>query len=170
MLRRGGIRARLALTLVAMVALTAILLGAGAYVFVETSLHDQVLRDAAAQARFDLSVTVPNRGLPADPTPEDIVDSGLRETFLQRGVDTITDVGSGEPVVSRPDLVGELANLPDDFTKRVARRRARLHLDDASPATRAWSSAAGSAVPDRPSTSSTTSPRSTRRSASSGWR
>ncbi len=119
MLWRGGIRARLALTLVAMVALTAILLGAGAYVFVESSLHDQVLRDAATQARFDLSVTVPNRGLPADPTPEDIVDSGLRETFLQRGVDTITDVGSGEPVVSKPDLVGELAKLPDDFTKRV---------------------------------------------------
>jgi signal transduction histidine kinase len=118
-LRRLGIRARLALTLVALVALTAILLGAGAYVFVETSLHDQVLRDSAAQARFDLSVTVPNRGLPPAPTRDDIVDSGLRQTFLQRGVDTIIDVGDGQPVVSRPDLIGSLAGLPDDFIKRV---------------------------------------------------
>ncbi|MFL5673391.1 MAG: ATP-binding protein [Chloroflexota bacterium] len=119
MARLRGIRARLAATLVALVALTAILLGAGAYVFVETSLHDQVLRDAAAQARFDLSETVPNRGLPAQPTRDDIVDSGLRQTFLQRGVDTVIDIGGGEPVVSKPDLVGALAQLPDDFTRRV---------------------------------------------------
>jgi len=118
--RLRGIRARLAVTLVALVALTAILLGAGAYVFVETSLHDQVLRDAAAQARFDLAETVPNRGLPAQPTRDDIVDSGLRQTFLQRGVDTVIDVGAGEPVVSRPDLVGAEAAFPPDLTQRVA--------------------------------------------------
>ena len=95
-----GIRARLTVTLVALVALTAVLLGAGAYLFVDNSLHAQVLHDAATQAGFDLSVTIPNRGLPPDPSPEDILDSGLRETFLQRGVDTIIDVPGG-PVVSR---------------------------------------------------------------------
>ena len=116
-----GIRARLTITLVALVALTAVLLGAGAYLFVQTSLHDQVVRDAATQARFDLSVTVPNRGLPADPTTADIVDSGLRQTFLQRGVDTIIDNGSGAPVVSRLDLAGVLPTLPDDFRDRVDR-------------------------------------------------
>ncbi len=115
-----GIRARLTVTLVALVALTAVLLGAGAYLFVESSLHDQVLRAAAAQARFDLSVTVPNRGLPAAPTQNDIIDSGLRQTFLQRDVDTIIDVSSGDPVVSNPDLVGVLATLPADLTRRVA--------------------------------------------------
>jgi len=118
-LRRRGIRARLALTLVALVALTAILLGAGAYVFVETSLHDQVLRDAKAQAIFDLSQTIPDRRLPADPTCDDIVDSGLRQTFLQRGVDSIIDTGDCEPVVSKPDFVDALATLPADFTSRV---------------------------------------------------
>src|SRR3954469_7659911 len=117
--RLRGIRARLALTLVALVALTAILLGAGAYVFVESSLHDQVLRDAAAQARFDMSETIPDRGLPADPTCDDVVDSGLRQTFLQRGVDSIIDVGGCEPVVSKPDLVDALAALPADFSSRV---------------------------------------------------
>jgi two-component system sensor histidine kinase MtrB len=115
-----GIRARLTVTLVALVALTAVLLGAGAYLFVENSLHDQVLRDAAAQAGFDLSVTVPTAGLPEDPTSDDIVDSGLRQTFRQRGIDTIIDVGSGPPVVSRPDLEDALPTLPADLTRRVA--------------------------------------------------
>jgi len=114
-----GIRARLAITLVALVALTAILLGAGAYVFVETSLHDQALRDAAAQARFDLAVTIPNRGQPPQPSADDIVDSGLRQTFLQRGVDTVIDTGDAEPVVSRPDLVGAAAAFPPDLAERV---------------------------------------------------
>jgi two-component system, OmpR family, sensor histidine kinase MtrB len=132
-LRRRGIRARLALTLVALVALTAILLGAGAYVFVETNLHDQVLRDAAAQARFDLSATIPDRGLPADPTCDDVVDSGLRQTFLQRGVDSIIDAGDCEPVVSKPDLVNALAGLPDGFTSRV----------DAGELAYAWTTVAG---------------------------
>jgi two-component system sensor histidine kinase MtrB len=115
-----GIRARLTVTLVALVALTAVLLGAGAYLFVENNLHDQALRDAAAQARFDLSVTVPTAGLPADPKSDDIVDSGLPQTFRQRDIDTITDLGSGPPVVSRPDLEDALSTLPADLTSRVA--------------------------------------------------
>ncbi len=116
-----GIRARLTATFVALVALTAVLLGAAAYLFVDNSLHAQILHDAATQAGFDLSVTVPNRGLPADPTRDDIVDSGLRETFLQRGVDTIIDVGDGPAVVSREDLVDVLPTLPADLRTRVGR-------------------------------------------------
>lgn len=133
MLRRRGIRARLAFTLVALVALTAVLLGAGAYVFVATSLHDQALRDARAQARFDLSETIPNRGLPADPDCEDIVDSGLRQTFLQRGVDSIIDTGRCEPVLSNDDLIDALAGLPADLKTRV----------DAGELAYAWSDVAG---------------------------
>lgn len=114
-----GIRARLTFTLVALVALTAILLGAGAYTFVDNSLHVQVLRDARVQAAFDLSVTVPNRGLPPNPTTEDIIDSGLRETFLQRGLDTII-VGTGDPVLSKDTLDGALETLPADLRQRVA--------------------------------------------------
>jgi len=115
-----GIRARLTVTFVALVALTAVLLGAGAYLFVDGSLHAQVLRDATAQATFDLSVTVPNRRLPPNPTADDIVDSGLRQTFLQRGVDTVTAVGTGSQVVSRTELEDALATFPADLTSRVA--------------------------------------------------
>ena len=115
-----GIRARLTVTLVTLVALTAVLLGAGAYLFVESSLRAQVVNDAAAQARFDLSVIIPGRDLPADPTREDIVDSGLRETFKQRGVETIIDLGDGAVVISRNDLDGAIDDLPADLRGRVA--------------------------------------------------
>ena len=114
-----GIRARLTVTLVALVALTAILLGAGAYLFVETNLHDQALQEAAAQAKFDLSVTVPDRGLPADPSRQDVIDSRLVETFLLREIDTIIDVGTGDPIVSHEDLNGVLPSLPADLRSRV---------------------------------------------------
>jgi signal transduction histidine kinase len=129
-----GIRARLTITLVALVALTAILLGAGAYLFVETSLHDQALREAAAQAGFDLSVTVPDRGLPANPVCEDIIGSDLRQAFLQRGIETIIDVGGCDPILSNENLNGVLPTLPADFRARV---------DDGQLAY-AWTTVAGS--------------------------
>jgi two-component system, OmpR family, sensor histidine kinase MtrB len=114
-----GIRARLTVTLVALVALTAVLLGAGAYLFVENGLRSQVVSDAAAQARFDLAVIIPDRDLPASPTPEDIVDSGLRETFRERGVESIVELGPGSVVLSNNDLEGALDALPADLRSRV---------------------------------------------------
>ena len=44
------------------------LLGVGSYVFVDRTLHQQFLDVAADQARFDLTVTVPDAGLPHAPT------------------------------------------------------------------------------------------------------
>jgi len=114
-----GIRARLTVTLVALVALTAVLLGAGAYLFVESNLYEQTVREAAAQARFDLAVTVPARNLPADPTCEDFIDSGLRQTFLQRGIETIIDVEGCDPIVSNLELAVMLPTLPADLVERV---------------------------------------------------
>jgi two-component system, OmpR family, sensor histidine kinase MtrB len=114
-----GIRARLTVTLVALVALTAVLLGAGAYLFVENGLRSQVVNDAAAQARFDLAVIIPDRDLPANPSQEDVVDSGLRETFRERGVETIVDLGRAGVVISNSDLDGALTALPADLRTRV---------------------------------------------------
>jgi two-component system sensor histidine kinase MtrB len=116
-----GIRARLTLTLVALVALTAVLLGAGAYLFVDTSLRAQAIRDAAAQARFDLSVTVPGRSLPAGATTDDITNSRILEAFHQREVEAIIDLGANGEAVSRTDLQGVLAKLPSDLRDRVGR-------------------------------------------------
>jgi two-component system sensor histidine kinase MtrB len=114
-----GIRARLTVTLVALVAMTAILLGAGAYLFVSNSLHDQALREASTQARFDLSVTLPDADLPASPTTDDIVASHLLDTFHQRGVGVIADLGPNGEAVSEADLSRALAGLPSDIRSRV---------------------------------------------------
>jgi two-component system sensor histidine kinase MtrB len=116
-----GVRARLAGALVLLVAVTAVVLGVGATLYVDARLHDQVLQDAAAQARFDLSVTVPGRQLPDDPTVEDITNSGLTETFLRRGFESVIDLGGGETVKSSDTLADLLERLPPDVPARVGR-------------------------------------------------
>lgn len=114
-----GIRARLSATLLALVALTAAVLGLGSYAFVDYGLHQQALADAEGQARFDLSVLIPER-LQGDLTLADIVDSRIGETFRQRGVETIVDLGPGEPFYSTPRLLGALDLLPSELRTRVA--------------------------------------------------
>jgi signal transduction histidine kinase len=116
-----GVRARLTVTFVALVALTAILLGAGAYLFVQASLRDQVLRDASTQAKFDLSVVVPGRDLPSAPTPDDVTNSRILDTFHQREVEAIVDLGPKGVAGSLPDASGVLAAMPADLRDRVAR-------------------------------------------------
>ncbi len=113
-----GVRARLTLALVALVAVTAAVLGVGASVVVDARLHQQVLDDAAAQAAFDLTVIVPGRQLPAQPTLDDIDRSGLAQTFLQRGVGTIVDLGEGGVFVSD--------SAYGDILERAAGLRARV--------------------------------------------
>jgi signal transduction histidine kinase len=116
-----GVRARLTATLVALVALTAIVLGVAASTFVDVRLHDQALQDAAAQARFDLSVVVPGRQLPDDPTPDDIDRSALAETFAQRSVQTLVDLGAAGEFRSDVALAGLLERLPAEMRLRVGR-------------------------------------------------
>jgi signal transduction histidine kinase len=114
-----GIRARLTATLLALVALTAAVLGIGSYLFVDYGLHAQAREDAASQARFDLAVLIPER-LPPNPNLDDIVASRLGETFRQRGVEAIVDLGQGDPYLSNNVLLGALERLPMDLRARVA--------------------------------------------------
>jgi signal transduction histidine kinase len=114
-----GIRARLSATLLALVALTAAVLGVGSYLFVDYGLHQQALADAEDQARFDLAVLIPDR-LPADPTLDQVVASNLGEALGQRGVETIVDLGSDETFYSSPRLLGALDRLPGELKTRVA--------------------------------------------------
>jgi len=116
-----GVRARLAGALVLLVAITAAILGIGTTVFVDARLHQQTLADAADQATFDLTVIVPGRQLPAHPTQDDITRSGLVDTFRQRGVETVIDLGDGSTVQSNDQLAGLLDQLPPDMTARVGR-------------------------------------------------
>lgn len=115
-----GVRARLTATLVALVAVTAAILGVGAYAFVDIRIRAQVLDDAAAEARFDLSVLAPER-LPEDPTPQDIVSARLFESFRSRGVETIVDLGDGRPFASRLGLAAALDELSAGVRSAVDR-------------------------------------------------
>ena len=56
-----GIRTRLALALVALVAITVTAIGVGTYLFVDARLRDGLLDEANRQAQFNLSVLVPER-------------------------------------------------------------------------------------------------------------
>ena len=116
-----GVRARLAGALVLLVAITAIALGVTTTVFVEARLRQQALTDAAAQATFDLTVTVPGRQLPAEPTIDDVIRSGLTDTFRRRNVESVIDLGAGESVKSNDDLADLLERLPPDVPARVGR-------------------------------------------------
>jgi two-component system, OmpR family, sensor histidine kinase MtrB len=116
-----GVRARLAGALVLLVAVTAAVLGVGASVFVDARLHQQTLEDARNQATFDLTVIVPGRQLPDQPTADDITRSGLIDTFRQRGVETFVDLGGGATVKSNDELEGLLERLPPDVPSRVGR-------------------------------------------------
>ena len=116
-----GVRARLAVALVLLVAATSIVLGVGATAFVDARLHQQALSDAAAQAAFDLTVTVPGRQLPDQPTVDDVIRSGLTDTFRRREVESLIDLGAGETVKSSDALSDLLERVPADVPARVGR-------------------------------------------------
>ncbi len=105
-----GVRARLTLTLVALVVLTAGVLGIAAYAFVDISLHDRVKGDAASQAGFDLSVLIP--ATLSEPTRAAFDGSGLEETFRRRNVRLVADFGDIKPefvAVLAPDFAAAMA-------------------------------------------------------------
>lgn len=116
-----GIRARLALTLVALVAVTVAAIGLGVSTFTEASLRDRLIADARHQVNFNLSVLLPG----ADPRPADapaFAASGLPEAFRLRGdVETIADFGAGDVYVSNLALQGALAEVSPDLRAIVGR-------------------------------------------------
>jgi two-component system sensor histidine kinase MtrB len=139
-LRRGrprdpGIRARIAIVVVTLVAATAIVLGAGAVAFVDASLRDQLRASALRQADYDLGTLIPT-ALPGRIDRVSLNASGLLETFRLRGdVETIVDFGDGDPVVSSFDLVGALVGFPPEVREIVDRGQVAY----------AWTSVAGHA-------------------------
>ena len=113
-----GVRGRLAATIVALVVLTAVVLGFGAYAFVDTRLHDQTLREAADQAGFDLSVLIPGR-LPEPPTDDAMRKLG--EDFQRRAIDTIIVPSSGTPFATPGTLTAAYASITDSVRAIVDR-------------------------------------------------
>jgi signal transduction histidine kinase len=106
-----GVRARLTATIVFLVALTAIVLGVAAYVFVDARLHQQELDDASNQARFDLSVLAPSR-LTEPLSDESIL--ALLADFQFRNLPTVIVPDGAKPYVSSTALTGLVDTIPAD--------------------------------------------------------
>lgn len=114
-----GVRARLSLTLVALVAVTVASIGIGVYAFVDASLRARQLADARQQVDYNLAVLLPG----ADPRPTDARSfeaSGLPEAFALRGDGrVIADFGDGAPHTP-VDLPGALDQLSPELRAIVA--------------------------------------------------
>jgi signal transduction histidine kinase len=106
-----GVRTRLTLTIVALVALSVAILGLGAYVVVDRALHDSLKEDAARQARVDLSIVIPQALPVVDRASFDATT--LQTDFARRQVGLVVDFGN---------LSADFAAaLPADLTATVAR-------------------------------------------------
>jgi two-component system, OmpR family, sensor histidine kinase MtrB len=105
-----GIRSRLTITLVALVALTVAAIGIGVYTFVDSSLRTRLIADARHQVDYELSVLLPGAAPP--PTdPASFLASGLPTAFALRGdAATIADFGPAG-VYEPPDMPGALAEV-----------------------------------------------------------
>jgi two-component system sensor histidine kinase MtrB len=131
-----GIRGRLLVTIVGLVALTSIILGVGAYLYVATSLRDQQQDEAVAQTDFNVGVLA-DQLLPADVSREELADSGLITAFELRGdAGTIVDLGDGDPVTSGFAAADAVARLSPQLVAIVERGEIgfeRLNLGDGRP-------------------------------------
>jgi signal transduction histidine kinase len=108
----GGLRTRLSVALVGLVAITVLAIGVGTYLFVEARLRDSLLADATRQAQFDLSVLIPAQ-LPEGTSGSTFDKTGLPAAFRLRGdVEEIVDFGGGDVYVSTSGLSGALEGLP----------------------------------------------------------
>ena len=118
-----GIRARLTVTLLALVALTSALLGVGSYLVVDSRLRDQARESAANEATFDLTVVAPKFGLGASPTGDAIVASGLLQTVSGRGITPIVDFGDGTAPIAPTDVAAALPALRSTLGPIIAQGR-----------------------------------------------
>jgi signal transduction histidine kinase len=120
-----GIRTRLALALIALVAITVTAIGVGTYLFVDARLRDGLIGEAERQAQFNLSVLVPER-LPDGVSRTSYEASGLRDAFRLRGdVETIVDFDDGQP----PDVSSDpLLHAVDGFPEALRSAAASGHL------------------------------------------
>ncbi|HYO44357.1 MAG TPA: HAMP domain-containing sensor histidine kinase [Candidatus Limnocylindrales bacterium] len=116
----GGIRARLAVTLVALVAVTVTAIGLGVYAFVDASLRTRAIEDARQQVDYGLSVLLPG----ADPAPTDaraFEASGLPGALALRGSGRVlAEFGDGAPY-EPDDMAGALALISPELRAIVAR-------------------------------------------------
>lgn len=127
---RAGLRRRLVLSLIALVAATVLVVGAGSVFLVERSLRNRLVDEALAVVEFNLTVLVPATGLEGVPDADSLEEAGLIDRFLRRGTDgawvefpdgariaggtTPSDVSSElRAIVARGEIGYEFVDAPD---------------------------------------------------------
>jgi signal transduction histidine kinase len=143
----SGFRSRLVFTVVALVALSAAVLGVGAYAFASLSLRERLESEASAQAQFNIAVLAADRLSPT-PDAEEMAASGLAAAFRLRGAETVVDFGDGDPFVSTLELGDALAQLDPALVELV--RSGRLATQTATIAGAPYQVVAGRRVPSGP--------------------
>ena len=115
-----GVRGRLILTLIGLVALTCAVLGIGAYAYVATSLRAQQLDAARELTTYNVAVLAVER-LPSTATRADLQASHLLDGFASRGIlGTIVDFGDGNPFASNLVAAGVADGLSPSLRSVVA--------------------------------------------------
>ena len=100
-----GVRGRIAVTIIGLVALTSLVLGLASYLYVSTSLRGQQLQSARDVTNFNVAVLAAER-LPARPTKADLIRTRLIDAFALRGVNgAVVDFGDGDPFNSDLDAL-----------------------------------------------------------------
>lgn len=113
-------RTRLVVTVIGLVVLTALLLGAGSYLFVSRSLRGQFAADAAAQAEFDIAELATGERLPAGAGLAEFEASGLAEAIRRRGgVELFVDFGEGQPPYASGFAAAGTINLVDPGLREI---------------------------------------------------
>lgn len=118
-----GFRGRLLVTLVGLVAVTSVVLGSGAYLFVATSLREQALADATVQTQFNVAILAVDV-LPANVAPDDPAVQSYLRAIEQRGESGAVIVfGDEERIASNSEADGVLARVSTELEALVAAGR-----------------------------------------------
>ncbi len=118
----GSFRARLIVTVIALVALTAGSVAVLAFFLVRESLRDQLLDDAVSRAEFNITVLASTDQLPEGADRQDFDDSGLVDRFLLRGTGGVyVEFADGEDFTSGLNLLDAAQLISDDVREVVDR-------------------------------------------------
>jgi signal transduction histidine kinase len=116
---RGNVRRRLALTVLAVVAVAALVLSLVAHQLVARSLQATARENAIAEARLTVEVLAAER-LGPEVGPGDIEASGLADDLDRRGIDAFVDLGAGEDFVTGLGILPAPAVVSDELLALVA--------------------------------------------------
>ncbi len=108
-----GFRARLTITIIALVAISAVVLAATSYVLLRNSLRERAKDAGVAQAEFNIGVLASPDQLPPGADLAEFERSGLAARFQTRGTSGMyVDFGDGNPFASSLELL-ETPDLAD---------------------------------------------------------